>query len=312
MPDSLPTSRSTLFERLASAPISWGVCEVPGWGLELAPDRVLREMAELGLAGTELGSDGYLSTDPGDLPRTCEQAGLRLVGGFVPLVLSDDSERAALEAAVHHSAALLSGGGASVFVTAAIATWEWGPRFELTSNQWDTVVGSLRLVDELIADYGLVQALHPHVGTIVETKADVVEVLGRSDVGWCYDTGHLAIGGYDPLQFLADARDRIRHVHLKDVHLATADRVVAGELTLMEGVQAGMFCPMGRGDVPIAEIVTSLEQSGYDGWYVLEQDVALTEGLPPEGDGPMLDVRASIDELRRIIDGLAPDPGTGG
>ena len=309
MSNMSPSSRSTLLDRLASAPISWGVCEVPGWGHELKPDRVLREMAEIGIVGTELGSAGYLPADPDDLRQTCEGAGLRLVGGFVPLVLSDESQREVLEAAVHESAALLAGGGASVFVTAAVSSWDWAPRFELTSDQWAVVADSLCLVDDLIADYDLVQALHPHVGTIVETKADVVEVLNSSDVGWCYDTGHLAIGGYDPLQFLADARDRIRHVHLKDVRLATAARVIAGELTLMEGVQAGMFCPMGRGDVPIDEIVTSLERSGYDGWYVLEQDVALTEDEPPEGGGPMLDVLASIDELRGIAHKLELGPG---
>ena len=56
----------SVMERLAGAPISWGVCEVPGWGIELAPSRVLGEMRELGLTATELGSDGYLPTDPAE------------------------------------------------------------------------------------------------------------------------------------------------------------------------------------------------------------------------------------------------------
>ncbi|MCP3988918.1 MAG: inosose dehydratase, partial [Actinomycetia bacterium] len=73
-------------------------------------------------------------------------------------------------------------------------------------------------------------------------------------------------------------------------------------LTLMEGVQAGMFCSMGRGDIPIAKIVTELERTGYDGWYVLEQDVALTEGEPPEGNGPMLQVVESVEMLRSVVD----------
>ena len=37
-------------DKIAGAPISWGVCEVPGWGYQLSPARVLTEMAEVGLA----------------------------------------------------------------------------------------------------------------------------------------------------------------------------------------------------------------------------------------------------------------------
>jgi len=68
----------------------------------------------------------------------------------------------------------------------------------------------------------------------------------------------------------------------------------------MEGVQAGMFCNLGQGDVPIAEIVTHLESAGYDQWYVLEQDAAITGGMPAVGEGPILDVRASIEYLRTV------------
>ena len=50
--------------RMAGAPISWGVCEVPGWGYQLPADRVLAEMSDIGLAATELGPDGFLPGHP--------------------------------------------------------------------------------------------------------------------------------------------------------------------------------------------------------------------------------------------------------
>ncbi|MCP5028987.1 MAG: TIM barrel protein [Actinomycetia bacterium] len=302
---SSPSPRLNLLDRLVGAPISWGVCEVPGWGLELGVDRVLREMREVGMVATELGPEGYFASDPILLAKVLEAADLPLVGGFVPLVLHDRAEHKALVEAIHRNAGLLSGGGATIFATSGVASWDWAPRRDLTSDEWSVVAESLALVEDIVADYGLEQAVHPHVGTIIETAADVTEVLERTSAGWCYDTGHLLIGGYDPLQFLADARDRIRHVHLKDVHMATAQRVLDGELTLMEGVQAGMFCAMGSGDVPIGQIVTELENSGYDRWYVLEQDAALTEGEPPEGSGPKLDVLQSVDYLRSVARELA-------
>jgi len=289
-----------MLQRLAGAPISWGVCEVPGWGLELQPDRVLSEMREIGLAATELGPVDYLPPDPPALAALLWEHDLRLVGGFVPLVLHDPAQADAAIAATHESASLMGGAGATEFISAMVASPDWAPRFELDDAGWSHASELLARIEDIVAEYGMKQALHPHLGTMLERPDDVKQILDRVEVGWCFDTGHLMIGGYDPLEFLADARDQIRHVHLKDVILELTQPVLEGEQSIMEGVQKGMFCPVGRGDVPIAEIVMSLEQSGYDGWYTLEQDVALTSGEPPEGQGPKLGVQMSVDYLRGI------------
>ena len=103
--------------RLAGAPISWGVCEVPGWGIELRPRRVLGEMQQLGLTATELGSDGYLPTDPAELKDLCAEFGLKMIGGFVPLVLHDAAELDVTIDAARRTAELMSAAGATVFVT---------------------------------------------------------------------------------------------------------------------------------------------------------------------------------------------------
>ncbi len=73
--------------KIAGAPISWGVCEVPGWGYQLSSDRVLTEMRQAGLTATELGPDGFLPTDTGELIALLDGYGLACVGGFVPVVL---------------------------------------------------------------------------------------------------------------------------------------------------------------------------------------------------------------------------------
>src|ERR1700741_774866 len=73
--------------RIAGAPISWGVCEVPGWGYQLPPDTVLRQMRELGLAATEFGPDGFLPDEPGVRATPRAAYGLRAVGQFLPVAL---------------------------------------------------------------------------------------------------------------------------------------------------------------------------------------------------------------------------------
>src|SRR3954468_3049373 len=75
--------------RLAAAPISWGVCEVPGWGVQLPPERVLAEMAKLGFRATELGPQGWLPLDGARVRGALDRYGLRLVGGFVPVVVHE-------------------------------------------------------------------------------------------------------------------------------------------------------------------------------------------------------------------------------
>ena len=286
--------------RLAGAPISWGVCEVPGWGIELQPRRVLGEMQQLGLTATELGSDGYLPTDPAELKDLCAEFGLEMIGGFVPLVLHDAAELDATIDAARRTAELMSAAGATVFVTSAVTDWEWGPRTALTSDDWNFTAKTLSIVDDILGEFGMTQAIHPHLRTVVETRADIEALLDVSDVGWTFDMGHMQIGGMDPLEFIDIAFDRIRHVHLKDVVMDLAAPVFTGDQSIMDGVQAGMFCNLGRGDVPIGAIVTELEARGYDQWYVLEQDAAITAGEPAVGAGPLLDVLASIEFLKGI------------
>ena len=94
--------------------------------------------------------------------------------------------------------------------------------------------------------------------------------------------------------------DRIGIVHLKDVDGDVAARERSGELDLMGATKEGMFPSIGDGIVRIAEVVDALESQGYDGWYVMETDVALTEGEPPAGQGPVLGVARSLPYLRSL------------
>jgi inosose dehydratase len=285
----------TLMARLAGAPISWGVCEVPGWGRMLPPERVFAEMAQLGLRATELGPIGYLPYEPGAIRDHLDGHGLRLVGGFVPLVLHErDPDRTAAERA----ARVLAGAGADVFVAAAVADDEWSPPAPLDDDAWRRLTRNLREIAGAVEQHGLTFALHPHAGTQVQDAAEVDRLMASSDVGWCLDTGHLVIGGVDSAEFVRRHGERIVHAHLKDVTAHLATRVRAQELTLVEATQAGMFRPLGNGDAGIDEVVGLLDSVGYERWLVLEQDTAVTGEEPPVGEGPVLDVRRSIEYLK--------------
>ncbi|MGM1062599.1 TIM barrel protein [Saccharothrix sp. Mg75] len=299
--------------RLAGAPISWGVCEVPGWGRVLDPATVLAEMASLGLRATELGPPDYLPADPRALRDLLAGHGLALVGGFlaVPLHTGDP----AAEAEADRVAALLAAGGAEVLVLAAATGLDgYDDRPDLTGDEWRALVAGAARVRDRAAAHGLRTALHPHVGTHVERAAEVERFLADSDLPLCLDTGHLLIGGTDPVDLARRHPDRVGHVHLKDVRADVAATVRSGATTYADAVRHGLYAPLGDGDVDVAALVTTLRAAGYTGWWVLEQDTALdpddTPGTPStwaaQGTreapaGPLHDTARSLAHLATLI-----------
>ena len=127
---------------------------------------------------------------------------------------------------------------------------------------------------------------------------EVARVLDGSTIPLCLDTGHLLIGGTDPVELAHTAANRITHAHLKDVHADYAERVQSGELTYAQAVAQGMYTALGTGDVDIAGVVGHLLDHGFDGWFTLEQDTIL-DG-EPDGEGPVADVRSSVAYLRSL------------
>ena len=108
------------------------------------------------------------------------------------------------------------------------------------------------------------------------------------------------LGGGDPVAIAQWAHERIAHLHLKDVHARLAAQVASGETTFSRAVPAGVFRPLGDGDVDLAAILDSVRSAGYGGWYVMEQDMML-EAEPADGEGPRNDVARSLEYLRRAL-----------
>lgn len=289
---------TALASRIAGAPISWGVSEVPGWGHQLPPSTVLSQMAKLGLRATEFGPDTFLPADPQRKLDLLTEYDLRAVGQFVPLVLhlSDVDPIDQLDAV---TAALELVQADTLVVAASTGVDGYDSRVSLTDTEWANLLANLARIEEFALARGVHTVLHPHAGTVVESDADVERVLAGSSVKLCLDTGHLLVGGSDPSALAAKYADRVGHVHLKDVQLGLAEQVQAGELPFADAVRAGMFVPLGEGDVHIDRIVRDLENGGYRGWYVVEQDTVL-DADPGVGPGSPMD-QMSIS-MRYLLD----------
>lgn len=287
--------------RLAGAPITWGVCEVPGWGHQMTPERVLREMADLGLTATEAGPDGFLPDDPADMSRLLHDHHLQLVGAFIPVVLHDAGRwPAEREEAIRRIRLIAAAGGEVAVIAAATGTEGYERTTDLSDPEWAHLAMTITELQEVADAEGLLLTLHPHYGTVVETADQVDRFLRESCAAICLDTGHLMVGGADPIAVARAAGTRVRHVHLKDVDSTVATRVRRRELGYHEAVGRGLYRPLGQGDLDIPTLFEVLDANGFSGWVVLEQDTVLSEE-PPDNEGPYEAAGASLRHLEGVI-----------
>lgn len=285
--------------RVASAPVSFGVDEVvsdDAWMPE-AQD-VLRWMAELGYAGTEMGPPGYLGSGP-RLREQLRSLELEMVGAFLPLHFSRDerieADISTLESSLDDLAGSAAAGSAPLAVlceaideptrlahTGRIASH---PEARLGSERWDALIRNLHRAGQVCRDRGIEPVIHPHGATYLETAAEIerlMEGLDTSIVGLCMDSGHFKYGGADPVRAVRDYASAIRHVHLKDTDVGIRDEVVGQSGDFADAVRAGVFPTLGSADSGIAAVVEALFEIEYRGWVVVEQDQYLDRDDTPE------------------------------
>ena len=138
---------------------------------------------------------------------------------------------------------------------------------------WARFVDALaRLVDRC-RERGYEPTFHPHTATYVEAPWEIERLLECSDVGVCLDTGHLLIGGGDPVDAVDAWDGRINHLHIKDARLGVIEQIVRESAPVEEIWRRRAFCRLGDGDVPLDRVLDRLRAAGYSGWLVVEQDI---------------------------------------
>lgn len=261
--------------KLAAAPISWGVCEAPDWGIQLDPDRVLSDMQKLGIHDTEFGPAGFLPDDAEERAAFLTRYGMRAIGGFYPIVLhrEDHDPFPALTAELD---AFKAAGAEVLVLSLDTGGAGYDEKREMTDAEWQLCARRLNEIQSLAESFGVHAVVHQHVGTLCESPLAVNRLITDSTIDLCLDTGHMLAGGNDPLEFARTHADRVGHVHLKDVDAVTARRVLNGEVAYSDAVAAGMYRPLGTGDAKIADIVRTLLDAGYSDWFVMEQDYRIS------------------------------------
>jgi inosose dehydratase len=276
---------------------------LPNWGYQMPSGRLLREAASIGLTAMEAGPEDFLPQDPGEVRLLLAEHDLGLVGGFVPAVLHEPQARQEGLDLVERRAQFFAAAGADTLVLAAMTGSETLDEVvELDEAGWKGLFENLSRVEDICEQHDLKAVMHSHFGTVIETDEQLWRFLEGSNMELCLDTGHLVIGGSDPIEVAEKAADRVKHVHLKDVDQEVAKLLGKREIGFKEACQREAFRPLGDGDVDVARLLELLDRSGYGGWYVLEQDIVV-EAEPPEGEGPADDIRKSLEFLETALEG---------
>jgi len=292
--------------RIATAPVSWGIWEMTIDRADLiSPELFLETIVDMGYTATETGPPGYFAPDGVAAAERAGRYGVDLIATFLPLRLDDPAGFEEDLGALDRTVEVLEATGGGIVLLADMETPERaraaGSEERRRASAWnaDTVERAaerLQSAAEIVRGRGLDVALHPHAATHVESADETEQMLSRTDIGLCIDTGHTVVGGGDPRELVRRFADRLRHLHLKDVDGTVLSRLQSGEVDMDEAWPQGIFCEFGAGVVPLREFLALLEVRSFDGYAVIEQDrVAVTVDDMPA-------VRAADERNHRYVE----------
>ena len=271
--------------RLGIAPIGWTNDDMPDLGKENTFEQCVSEMDLAGFTGCEIGNK--YPSDPAALKDALDARGLTICNRwFSTFLISKPFEQTAEPFAKELD--FLKAMGAKVIGVSEQSYSTQGmmdqPIFKgkhvMTDAEWDDLCTGLNKLGAIARDKGMRLTFHHHMGTVVQVEDEIDRMMAGTDpelVWLLFDTGHLSYCGVDPLRIAQRYAGRIGHVHLKDYRPAIVEEVKAHDLSFLQGVRKGAFTVPGDGAIDFAPIFQVLEDTGYEGWMVVEaeQDPAI-------------------------------------
>jgi hypothetical protein len=271
--------------KLGIAPIAWTNDDMPDLGSENTFEQCISEMALAGFTGCEVGNK--YPRDEELLKRKLDIRGMSIAGAWFSAFLTTKPYEETKEAFIKHRDFLYNMGARIIVVSeqgGSIQGQMNTPVFEkkpiFTEDEWKKLAEGLEKLGALANEKKMKIAYHHHMGTGVQTEAEVDKLMSLTDrnlVHLLYDTGHLAYSGDDYISVLKKYIDRIAHVHLKDIRQEVVDKVKKEHLSFLQGVRLGTFTVPGDGSLDFSEVFKILEDAKYKGWFIVEaeQDPAL-------------------------------------
>lgn len=291
--------------RIGNAPCSWGV-EFAGDPRNPDWRSVLKDCADAGYKGIELGPIGFMPEDPAVLADALSENGLELIGGVVFRPFHDpDAWTDVMDASMRTCKALVSHGAKHLVLIDSIS-----PRRAPTAGrsneaeqmdraEWMAFRDRITTVAKMGAEvYGLTVGIHAHAAGFIDFEPELERLLDEVDpaiLKICFDTGHHSYAGYDPVAFMRRHIDRISYMHFKDIDPQVKAEAIANRTGFYDACGQGIFCNLGKGDVDFPAVRKVLLDAKFEGWCTVEQDCDPTLDVRP-----VEDARANRDYLHSI------------
>lgn len=288
--------------RLGINPVSWTNDDLPSLGGDTPLEVCLEEGREAGFAGFELGNK--FPRTPDTLSKVLGRYDLSLVSGWYASHLLERSPEEEI-AAVQEHLELLKQCGATVMVFCEVSRCIHGnqrtplsQRPHLSDADWRRLSEGLNIVGDYLKEQGVHMAYHHHLGTVVESQEDVERMLDNTQdsVGLLLDFGHLRGAGGDPLAIARRYASRVVHVHCKDVRSGVLKELRNRDKSFLDGVLDGLFTVPGDGDIDFLPTLSHLQETGYEGWLVVEAE------QDPEVAHPLTYARLGYRNLRALAE----------
>ncbi|UWR93138.1 sugar phosphate isomerase/epimerase [Phaeobacter inhibens] len=291
--------------RIGNAPCSWGV--------EFAQDprnpewrSVLKDCAEAGYKGIELGPVGYMPEDPAILRDALAEYDLELIGGVVFRAFHDPDQWDDVLDGAHRTCKALQAHGAEHLVLIDSISPRRAPTAgraseaeQMNQAEWSAFRDRLATVAQIgTEEYGLTVGIHAHAAGFMDFEPELERLLNEVDdkiLKICFDTGHHSYAGFDPVAFMKRHMDRISYMHFKDIDPKVKADVIAKRTNFYDACGQGIFCNLGEGDVDFPAVRQLLVDAGFSGWCTVEQDC--DPRLDPD---PIGDARANREYLESI------------
>ena len=283
-------------------PIAWSNDDDQTIGAHLSLEDCLSDCRRIGFDGIE---KGHKMPDEGAaLKAKLGEFGLRFVGGWhsTNLLVNDiDSEKAALQRFIDMTKAA---GGDHINACECSNTVHGNDRVAvngrpvMTDAEWQRFSAGYEELSRFAAEQGVKMGYHHHMGTIVESAADIDRFMAMAGphTRLLLDTGHCTFGCADPAAVAEKYMDRVTHIHAKNIRPEIMRQVREENLSFLEGVRRGVFTVPGdpEGCVNFAPVLEIAARKGYSGWLVIEaeQDSAVRDPFHYQSMG--------LDALKRM------------
>ncbi len=267
--------------KIANAPVSYGVFGDLTVDAATTPAALLATMAESGYEGSELGPPAFFGT-VGQTIQAFAAAGVSPVGAYVPLHTQGPASELERDLSrmrqTFDELEALGGTGLVILADEGSQALLEHPRhsaeFALDTNGWARLVNVVEAARLEAEARGLATSFHPHISTYVENPGEIERLLDDTQVSLTYDVGHVVLAGGDAVGSFRAWQSRINHIHVKDAHFDVFEQAVSSGRTDFDIWWSRLCTTLGNGDVDLENFLSTARTSGYDGWFVVEQDRA--------------------------------------